>query len=119
MTKTKTRPRQAPRPELPPRLAKDLPLPMLQCRTYGHAWNLVELIRVSVGRALILDCARCTTRRTDDLNLAGKLVGRVYAYAEGYHLDEKLSRDEFRKLLMKRTTTLIAPGARRKVKVGA
>lgn len=57
----------------------------LECRDWGHSWEIAYLTRDSDGVLIRrLNCTRCDTGRFDYLTKAGHVVGRTYRYAELY-----------------------------------
>jgi hypothetical protein len=58
----------------------------LECRDWGHAWNLIFLAREAPGVLVRrLECVRCSTTRFDYLTrTSGEVDGRVYHYPEEY-----------------------------------
>lgn len=75
------------------------------CRTVGHAWQeFFPLKKKSTyGTRLSLECVRCSTTRHDIVSwVDGSLLDRNYEYPEDYRMSEKLTRSEFRKLLIRR-----------------
>lgn len=77
------------------------------CRTVGHAWQeyypLKKNPKYIAGVRLALECVRCSATRHDIVSLYdGRLLDRQYEYPEDYRMSEKLTRDEFRKLLISR-----------------
>ena len=78
----------------------------VRCRTYGHGWEEftpLRRVRSSFGERLSLLCVRCGTQRHDVVSwVDGSVLDRQYAYPEGYHLAEKVTRSEFRTALLHR-----------------
>lgn len=83
---------------------------MVRCRTYGHAWEEVDVpFTVPIGSQrvwqyrLSLRCIRCTTVRHDVIDAYGDVAGRWYDYPEGYGwaIDDLPTRSEFRLMLLK------------------
>lgn len=75
------------------------------CRTYGHTWNPVNVVRTlnSRGRPIeyhaYLHCPRCDTHRTQRLDGSGDIVGNTYRYPEGYTKrpdEERITRADAR-----------------------
>ena len=75
------------------------------CRTYGHTWNPVNVVRTlnSRGRPIeyraYLHCSRCDANRTQRLDAYGDIVGNTYRYAEGYTKrpdEERITRADAR-----------------------
>ena len=59
------------------------------CRDLMHSWRPHTAYetrdrRKLVGYERVLKCRTCGTERTDKLNTWGGIVGRTYAYPDGY-----------------------------------
>lgn len=87
------------------------------CRTLRHAWDVLSQLPASeytpdVFCVLSLRCTRCTTERTDDLDVYGDLVRRKYDYPDGYQYSETdvtLTLQELRLKLMQRAPVRAVP----------
>lgn len=75
------------------------------CRTYGHTWNPVSVVRTlnSRGRPIeyhaYLHCSRCDSNRTQRLDGSGGIIGNTYRYADGYTKrpdEERITRADAR-----------------------
>jgi hypothetical protein len=81
---------------------EDLRDAFLLCRTIGHGWDEVvrnDLEKPEYGWRFSLRCTRCLCERHDVIDPRnGDLVpnGRRYFHPDGYELDEKVTRSEFR-----------------------
>ena len=77
------------------------------CRTLGHAWDEIPAeAPAPYGEPWWLRCVRCTTVRMDYVTRStGELLGRRYAYPDGYRhaFDDQFSetptRQDYRQLL--------------------
>ena len=77
----------------------------LECRTYGHAWYEIQSERPLESNTwwLTLRCKRCKTLREAPVSaLTGDTDGNRYKYPDGYRLDEKVTRSQFRQTLARR-----------------
>jgi hypothetical protein len=73
------------------------------CRTIGHAWFEIDTTTKSqVGWMFWLQCERCGTQRRDTINLRGDLNSRNYVYAENYANSGKLTKQEYRAIVMQK-----------------
>lgn len=73
----------------------------VRCRTLGHAWDDLHDhgYRASFGWLLAFRCTRCTMVRLDVIDALGRLGSRRYVQPEGYRLESKIPRDDFRREL--------------------
>lgn len=64
----------------------------LLCRLVGHAWGRIIPDRVPMfGRIVVWKCHRCGSKRDDIVQADdGRLLQRVYRYADGYKLEKHL-----------------------------
>lgn len=76
------------------------------CRTLGHAWDPIAAeAPAPYGEPFWLRCVRCTTVRMDFCSYAtGEVIGRRYAYPDGYahvrEFDEAApTRQDYRRML--------------------
>lgn len=78
----------------------------LFCRTVGHAWEEIvadDLPKPEFGWRFSVQCVRCHTHRHQIIDdRTGDSVNRSYDYPEGYQLDEKVTRSEWRMELVQR-----------------
>lgn len=87
------------------------------CRTLRHAWDVLSQLPASeytpdVFCVLSLRCTRCTTARTDELDVYGDLVRRHYDYPDGYQYaetDVTPTLQELRMKLMQRAPVRFVP----------
>lgn len=92
----------------------------LQCRTWGHGWSETvrsDLQKPDYGWRLTLRCERCTCERHDIIDpVSGDLIpnGRRYFHPDGYELDEKFSRSEFRQEWARRNRYVAAKTNRKR-----
>lgn len=71
------------------------------CRTIGHAWFPVAVTHeVLFGTPMQFHCERCDMERVDIINNRGDLGQRRYIAPPGYKRSEKLTRAEYRLLLL-------------------
>lgn len=60
-------------------------LKQMECRDWGHAWEVAYLARDEDGVLIRrLNCLRCETGRFDYIESQGLILGRAYRYVEGY-----------------------------------
>jgi hypothetical protein len=74
------------------------------CRRLGHAWfDVPSDWQASMGVPCTYRCERCGTERREQIGPnTGELIGRRYAYPEGYHYtrDETPTKDDFRRMFV-------------------
>ena len=81
---------------------------MIECRTFGHAWDRyypIGMQRPQFGWRESLRCLRgCGTTRHDIIDTQGNVAARAYEYDADYKYpkDEMPTRSEFRLQLHKR-----------------
>lgn len=81
------------------RLAEDF----LRCKAIGHALYDIEASRApSFGYLMLYRCERCGTVRHDIVDRHGTLAARWYDHPDGYREVDRLTRAEYRALLLER-----------------
>lgn len=89
----------------------------LLCRTISHGWEEVvrnDLDKPDYGWRFSLRCNRCACERHDIIDpYNGDLIRRRYIHPDGYELDEKVTRSEFRQEWARRNQYLQATQARK------
>lgn len=80
------------------------PYEYTECRTVGHAWTSIEMEKSpSFGMAIDFFCTRCTTHRRDVISQhTGELLSRYYRHPEEYKFEGKMTRQEWRKMYVRR-----------------
>jgi len=73
------------------------------CRTIGHAWFEIDSTsKTDFGWYFWVACERCNTQRRDTINLRGDLNSRRYVYADNYANSGKLTKAEYRAIIMQK-----------------
>lgn len=81
------------------------------CRTYGHTWRPVNVVRTLNSRGepieyrAYLHCDRCDSNRTQRLDGHGDILGNTYRYADGYSKqpdEERITRHDARQEYLSR-----------------
>jgi hypothetical protein len=68
------------------RLAKGWSREIIQCRTRGHAWELVNVsyLKKTHRYTQVLGCTRCLAAKEQVLNEAGEIITSRIWYQKGY-----------------------------------
>lgn len=93
--------------------ADNLPDSFLLCRDMGHTWRprsatYDDKVRMYVR---VMECGRCKTRRTQELDQSGGIVHAGYDYREGYLAPSgvgRINRDLRSSLRLESTLRLIS-----------
>lgn len=65
--------------------ATELPEEYLQCRDSGHRWLPHDAAKHPDGSySRVMRCPRCRTRKEQDIDSRGAIVGTQYKHPEGY-----------------------------------
>lgn len=66
--------------------AQELPEAFIQCRDFGHNWRAYRAFydEREKGYRRVIQCTRCTTERTQLLDLDGSVRSGYYVHPDGY-----------------------------------
>ena len=72
------------------------------CRTLGHSWYEADSSWVPRwGTPFEWRCDRCGTTRREVIDVHGQVSHRKYLYPEGYRSAEKLTRAQYRVMMIR------------------